>query len=118
MSWVVASQPPRKAPMRAAHMASMREVEATRPMRWAGTIACRREGPSTIVAPMPAPQAASASPATYGFGAAARARTASPSRAAVQVSAVPVPSRRPRWEAMPAPSRPPVASAVRSRPKP
>ncbi|APY90153.1 hypothetical protein A7J05_34820 [Streptomyces alfalfae] len=118
MSYVVASQPPRKAPTGAAHMASMREVEATRPMRRAGTIACRREGPSTIVAPIPAPQTASDSPAAYGFGAAARPRMASPSTAAVQVSAVPMPSRRPRLEAMPAPSRPPTASAVRSGPKP
>src|SRR5215207_9992432 len=70
-------------------MASMREVEATRPIRWAGTIACRREGARTIVAPMAAPQTASARPATYGFGAAARPRTASPSTAAVQVSAEP-----------------------------
>ncbi|GAA2697267.1 hypothetical protein Apa02nite_056690 [Actinoplanes palleronii] len=41
-------------------MASMREVEVTRPIRWAGTIACRREGASTMVAPMPAPRTASA----------------------------------------------------------
>jgi len=65
-------------------MAGLREVEVTRPMRCAGTTACRREGPSTIVAPVPAPQTASADPATYGFGAAARPRTASPSTAAAQ----------------------------------